>query len=329
MKHQIGTNEESCVVTTVTGDVPADSLGLTLPHEHVIHRLSIHSGKADNICVDRDLVVEELNRFRDAGGGAVCDVTPIDADRNPLGLREVSERSGIKIISGIGLYQVETWPEHLRTCSRRQLADFLIHEARGGDSGIPAGLLGEIGSHNEDHADWKRYRLWEKEVTLFQAIADVQRDTGLCVYTHASAGRAGVAQLRTIIEAGGDPRRVVIGHCDARVHADIAEDMDYYHTLLEGGAWLGFDLFGWDTLASDEARITRIVQLVNDGFSGRILLSTDTCRRSQLHRFGGRGFDFLITSALPKLLEAGVSRQEIHRMTACNPARILSRQAKV
>ena len=56
------------VAMTVNGKVPLTSLGFTLPHEHVIHRASIHSGKPDNTCVDRNLMVEELKIFRKAGG---------------------------------------------------------------------------------------------------------------------------------------------------------------------------------------------------------------------------------------------------------------------
>ena len=50
--------------TTVLGDIGPQRLGTTLPHEHLIHRISNHSGKRNNTCVDVELVAEELNRFR-------------------------------------------------------------------------------------------------------------------------------------------------------------------------------------------------------------------------------------------------------------------------
>ena len=105
-------------VPTVTGRVPAIELGVTLMHEHVIHRISNYSHKNDNTCVDVDLAAEELMIFRDKGGGTVCDVTPIGVGRDPLALREVSERSGVHIVSAVGLYDPCTYPEEIRGAAR-------------------------------------------------------------------------------------------------------------------------------------------------------------------------------------------------------------------
>ena len=315
----------TATVATVTGEVELESLGVTLPHEHLIHQISLHSHKPDNTCIDKELVAEELAVFRDAGGATICDVTPIGVGRDPRALQEVSRNSGVQIVSGLGLYMLEVWPEELRRLSRSQLADFLVREARGESTGIAAGLIGEIASHNEPHADWRKYRLWDEEREVFCAVADAQRRTGLFISTHASLGRHGVAQLRTIIKAGGDPRRVVIGHCDAQVHDDIKIDLEYYHTLLKEGAWLEFDMFGWDELLPDAQRFERVAVLVGEGFSNRLLLSTDTARLSQLHRFGGRGFDYLFTDILPGLKQAGVPEEHLRQMTVTNPAQVLTR----
>lgn len=310
---------------TVRGEVETRMLGTTLPHEHVIHRITNQSHNPDNTCVDIPLAAEELTIFRQAGGGTVCDVTPIGVGRDPRALQEVSRISGVHIVSGLGLYEFSVWPPELRRMSLDALADFLVREANGGATGVAAGLLGEISSHNErDHADWRRYRLTKEEVNVFRAVAQAQHRTGLAVSTHASLGRAGVAQLRTLLEAGADPQRVVIGHCDAQTHEDMTLDMDYYHSLLKQGAWLEFDLFGWEQLAPDARRFERVAALVREGFGDRTLISTDTCRRSQLHRFGGRGFDFLFARVLPGLRRAGISEQAIRQMTIANPARILA-----
>ncbi len=151
--------------------------------------------------------------------------------------------------------------------------------------------------------------------------------TGPVDSTHASVGRHGVAQLRTLIEAGGDPQRVVIGHCDAQAHDDIDRDLAYYHVLLDEGAQLEFDLFGWDELLPDTQRCQRIAVLVREGFSDRLLISTDTCRRSQLQQLGGRGFVYLFTHVIPGLREAGVPGDAITQMTTTNPARMLTPRA--
>jgi len=316
--------DSSASAMSVTGKVPLTSLGITLPHEHLIHRISVYSHKPDNTCLDVDLVVEELSIFRQAGGRTICDVTPLSVGRDPRALREVSQKSGVHVVSGLGLYELETWPDWMRKLSRSELADFLVAESQGGETGIAAGLIGEIASHNEDHSDWRKYRLWDEEAEIFRAVADTQRRTGLAISTHASLGRHGVAQLRTLIKAGCDPQRVVIGHCDAQGHEDPEVDLEYYHLLLAEGACLEFDLFGWEELLPDAQRFRRVAILVQEGFAGRLLLSTDTCRLSQLHRFGGRGFDYLFTTVLPGLRDAGISQEHIDQMTITNPARLLA-----
>ena len=312
------------MVATVLGQITPEELGVTLPHEHIIHQVSLQSDNPDNTCIDPQLAASELVIFREAGGGAVCDVTPIGIGRDPVALQEVSRLSGVHIVSALGLYQLEVWPARLRGLSCSELSDFLVSESYGDSTGVRAGFLGEITSHNEPHADWRRYRLSPEEVVLFQAVAAAQRRTGLFISTHASVGRHGVAQLRAIAAAGGDTSRLVIGHCDAQVHDDMELDLDYYHTLLDEGAWLEFDMFGWEDLAPNEARLQRVTQLVVEGFADRLLLSTDTCRRSQLHAHGGRGFDYLFTMILPGLRDAGVSESAIEQMTVRNPAKMLT-----
>jgi len=316
-------NHPSRTIPTVTGDVPLSSLGVTLPHEHVIHRISAYSGKPDNTCTDVDLVAKELEIFRRAGGCTICDVTPLATGRDPVALREVSQKSGIYIVSAVGLYDLKVWPQEMRDLSRSELADLLILHIEGNGTGIRAGFIGEIASHNESHSDWRQYRLYDEEIRIFRAVADAQRRTGLTVSTHASLGRHGVMQLRTLMGAGADPTKVIIGHCDAQAHDDMEIDLEYYHVLLAEGAMLEFDMFGWDELLPDSVRYPRIVALVREGFGDRLLISMDLCRLSQLHRYGGRGFDYLFTSVIPGLRNAGLSVDEIHKLTVQNPARIL------
>jgi len=316
--------KEVDIAVTVAGELPVAELGVTLPHEHLIHRISIHSGKPDNTCVDINVVAEELACFRAAGGTTVCDLTTPGIGRDPSALRELARRSGVTIISGMGIYQLEAWPAGLAAMSETDLADFLVRQALGGNTGIAAGIIGEVASHNEDHCDWRKYELLDNEQMLFHAVANAQKRTGLTVSTHASLGRAGVAQVRTLLAGGADPQRIVIGHCATQGHSDMAVDLDYYHTLLAEGVFLAFDQFGWEDLLSDGERRRRVATLVDEGFADRILLSTDTCRLSHLHRYGGRGFDFLFTHVLPGLREFGVRDEHLHQMTVTNPARILT-----
>ena len=324
-----GDSGTSVAVRTVLGDIDPAELGITLMHEHPIHRLSIHSGKDDNTWVDVDLVAQELVRFREAGGGTVCDVTPVNVGRDPAALMEASRRSGVHIVSAVGLYQLEVWSDEMLAMSRGELADYIVREAEGGATGVPAGFLGEIASHNEiDQADWRAYRLWDKEEEIFRSSHRRTTPHGSVHFHPCPFGRNGVAQLRVIAAAGGDTSRVIIGHCDDMAHDDPALDFDYYDQILGFGAMLEFELFGWqDVFFDDNVRIARLAELVKRGHADSVLLATDTCRLSQLHANGGRGFDFLLTWILPALREAGVGEPDIRKMTVTNPTRVLSVQS--
>ena len=74
-----------------------------------------------------------------------------------------------------------------------------------------------------------------------------------------------------------------------------------------------------------EGRIVEtICDLLARGHSKRILLSQDVCHDSQLTRYGGHGYMYLVDTFLPRLREAGVSDDEIRTITIDNPRRLLT-----
>ena len=311
-------------VMTVTGEVPSGQLGPTSVHEHLYCDISVHSGREDNTVTDIPVMVDELAYLRRAGGRTVVDVTPEGIGRDPAMLKAISEGSGVQIVSGIAFYTEETYPAWVRESTETQVADYFVREIEEGRDGVRAGLIGELASHNAERPDPAAYRLTEAESHVFRAAAQAQRRTGVAITTHASLGRGGHAQLAALERAGADLGRVAIGHCDAHWHADAAKDLAYYLPILERGAFCSFDLIGWTELAPDEVRAERIAALVRLGYARRIVLGSDTCRRSQLRANGGRGLDFLWTSFLPRLAALGVTESEIGSMLVDAPRRLLA-----
>lgn len=313
-------------VITVTGPIDPSELGVTLAHEHLWFDISTHSGRADNLVQDVALVAGELTRYRESGGRSVVETTCIGIGRDPVQLRAISEASGVNIISGISFYQEETWPQWVRDANVDELADFFIRELDIGTGGVRAGLIAELTSHNEMEPRPERYRMRDCEVKMFQAAAIAQQRTGVAISTHASLGRAGHAQLDVLEAAGADLSRVVIGHCDAHYHDDPQLDLDYYLPILERGACCQFDLVGWDVFAPDDVRADRLATLIGMGWGNRMLLATDTCRRSQLHAGGGRGYDFLLRDFLPRLRESGITEKQIETMLVDTPREMFVRR---
>jgi len=310
-------------ITTVTGTVAPNELGPTLTHEHLYCDISAHSGKTDNILTDVSLISTELAHYRKAGGNTIIEVTPIGIGRNPLCLRDISLKSGVTIICGIAFYDEKTYPDWVNHTSVDRIADFFVREIQDGTQGVKAGLIGELASRNQPASNCHDYKLSENEARVFRAAAQAQKRTDVAITTHASLGRPGLAQLRVLEKAGADLEKVAIGHCDAQCHDDLAKDLEYYLAILKTGAFCEFDLIGWEELIPDEARAQRIASLIQLGYERKLLLSTDTCRRSQLYHYGGRGFDFLWYSFLPRLRKLGVTEAQINSMLVQAPRKLL------
>jgi phosphotriesterase-related protein len=218
---------------------------------------------------------------------------------------------------GCGWYRESFYPPaaDIDRRSVHALADELVAEARDGvdGTGVRPGIIGEIGT---DHA-W----ISPREERVHRAAARAARQTGLAIVTHSLRSRVGLDQLRLFEEEGVDPGRVVIGHADSIL------DLDYHLALVERGASLSFDLLGrsGDYASARETQLVQLIlELVERGFTDRILLSQDTSATEQLRAFGGPGFSYLAQHFLPTLRTAAVGEGEIQQMTVLNPRRILT-----
>jgi phosphotriesterase-related protein len=115
---------------------------------------------------------------------------------------------------------------------------------------------------------------------------------------------------------------VVIGH------ADSYPVLDHYLAIIERGANVEFDFLGMSFTPTERLGEDRVIELLCEllsrGHADRILLSQDVCHDSQLKRYGGNGYVYLVETFLPRLRAAGVSQDEITTMTVANPRRLLT-----
>jgi predicted metal-dependent phosphotriesterase family hydrolase len=306
-------------VLTVTGPVPPERVGFTLPHEHTGCRaeMALTKSQPTDFTFDLELMAEELHDFRRRGGSCLVDLTSVGLGRDPIWLRNLSTRTGLYVIMGSGWYRESLYPPDAGIDRRTvdHLADEIVAEfAHGvGDTGVRPGIIGEVGT---DHA-W----VSPAEERVHRAVARAARETGLAVTTHSLHSPVGLAQLRIFEEEALDPERVVIGH------ADSVPDLDYYLSVLDRGANLCFDLLGrnGDYAVAREAQLVElIVELLERGFANRLLLSHDIYTAEQLKAYAGTGFSYLSQHFLPHLRTAAVGEGEIATMTIDNPRRILT-----
>jgi phosphotriesterase-related protein len=307
-------------VQTVLGPVDPAALGWTLPHEHTAIALWHIPNRWDYWELRRDepVILEELGAFRAAGGGTLVDVTLDGVGRDPGWLAGLASTTGLHIVMGAGWYRGAHYPAEALIDRRTvdALADVIVRDATVGvgDSGIRAGIIGEIGTDKP----W----LSAGEERVHRAVARAARRTGLAITTHAVQSTVGLDQLDVLEAEGADLTRVVIGHADSN------PSLDYHLAIVERGASVEFDFLGMSFTPLERHGEGRIVdnlrELLARGHVERILLSQDVCHDSQLKRYGGNGYTYLADMFLPRLRAAGVSEAEIRTITVDNPSRLLT-----
>ena len=302
-------------VMTVLGPVAPAEMGIAQTHEHLILDASLVAADPyDAILYDVDLAVEELARFKEAGGTCVVEVTCMGAGRDPEALKRISTETGVHIVMGTGWYREVVYPDYVRQKNPNELADILVKEIGEGvgDTGIRPGIIGEIGT--------ERHWISPAQERVFRAAARAHLQTGTPISTHTTHfGELAVEQLALLQEEGVDPCRIIIGHLGDR------RGIDCLLPIAETGAYLEIDNIGFGApYQIQEERARNVKRLIDQGYLEQILLSMDICTNSQLHYFGGPGYDYLLMKFLPLLEETGVSGREIEIIMVENPRRALA-----
>ena len=134
-------------IQTVTGTISPKQLGITLTHEHLFIDLArlfnpdiddsnyeffhskldtevlgairyYHQANHDNYqLLDKQTAIDEILLYKEHGGVSVVDATSIGVCRNPQGLRDISEQTGINIIMGSGFYVNDSHPDYVENIS--------------------------------------------------------------------------------------------------------------------------------------------------------------------------------------------------------------------
>lgn len=297
---------------SVTGPIAADQLGVTLVHEHVLIDMYEVSLNSVGVLLHEPTAIDELGLLRKAGGVTLVDQTTHGLHPDFEALRRVSLATGVQIIAGTGVYWRRFRPTWVESLTEDELAARFVTELTVGQgaTGIRAGVIGEIATGHRDIDD--------VEARVFRAAAAAQGATGASIATHALFTSIGLAQLDLLERAGADPARVLIGH------ADTCPDEAYHAAVLARGAWLGFDTVGQLDKATDDWRADRIAELAGRGYLGRLLISSDVCKRPALSVNGGGGYAFVLTDFVARLRARGLTEADVDALLVTNPARFLA-----
>lgn len=340
-------------VMTVRGPVDPAVLGLTLTHEHLHIDGTIAATDApppdavfDHVMAaearwnplafpanlrftDIDMICEELEPFVEAGGGAIVDVTPQMFGRDPRALATISERTGIHVVMGGSFYTEPFHPAEVATSSPERIAEGFIREIEEGvgDTGIRPGIMGEVGASDP---------LGPGERTLLRAHAIAAVATGVAVSIHQQSwGHSGHEVLDVLEAEGLTPERVVMGHM-----TPVLDDDAYQSSLLDRGAFLGYDFLGIDHSIFAYGRVppdpagrfppndydvlVKLRELIGRGYGDRILLSGDNGELVRMRRYGGWGFAHIPLHLVPLAVALGIEPGTIDSILRDNPRRMLT-----
>ena len=349
-------------VQTVLGIIDADSLGVTLPHEHLlgdatfwfvepteasekrlahqpitlenVHWVRLHpSNHLDNNKMDEKLAIKEVLLYKQAGGNTIVELSnncrtrqPTDLDRDPLGLARIARATGLNVVMGSGYYIGFSQPPELATMTEEEITEAIVREIMVGyrDTGVRTGIIGEIGCG---------IPLEDSERKVLRASAAAQRRTGAALNIHPSQSEDLVLEIIKILgDAGADLSRTVISHCRDRFGTN---NRTIYHRLADAGCYLEFDTFGKPIVTRISAegslvrsrtevdRINDIKCLIDEGYLNHILISQDVDTKTSLVAYGGAGYAYILRYVVPWMRAAGISDEQIHTMMVENPKRFL------
>lgn len=321
-------------VQTVLGLIDSDKLGFTITHEHILSDArGLLPGILANSKVGRDLnktdvesSLREVILYKDAGGGAIVDVTPLpNPGRNPQGLARIAKESGVNLVMGISYYYERSYTPDMEMDYKKvkDIARQYIDEITNGvgDTGIKPGVIGEAG------CSWP---LTPNERKCLQAAALAQQETGLPISIHPGFNVNAPMEIVDILTAAGvKPDRIILGHMECSCPPKAG---DMRLRLADRGCYLQFDSFGaprrsfplWMKIPSDEGRVDQIAELVNHGLQNQILVSHDLLTVKLMAVNGGPGIVRIPKVIVPLMKKKGLSDEQIQAITVDNPARAFS-----
>lgn len=331
---------------TVRGDVPADSIGRIVFHEHLLYDL-VRPAERDNVddppitvsnrwqidyrsnenrnnARQRDPLAagEELLALAEDGGSLLVDQSTFGIDRNPAGLRQASMAADVHVVAAAGTYVASYLPPEVMALDTAALTDRFVQEVETGLDGgdIRAGLIGEIGT------SWP---IEPVERRALEAAAAASRRTGAAISVHPGRHfEAPFAIVEILREAGADLSRTVICHMDRTYPRG-----ERVRELLATGVCVEWDFFGVEQshywmgeveLPTDLQRLHLIAELMAEGFAERIVVSQDICTCTRMTRWGGHGYGHLLRNGPGLMRRAGLTPEQIDQLLRRNPLRLLT-----
>jgi len=298
---------------TVNGPVSAKEMGVSLIHEHIL----VDFIGADSISDqrwNRSDVLERSLPFLFEISGLGCktffECTPAYLGRDPILLKELSDSSGLNIITNTGYYGAvnnKYIPKHAFDETADQLAGRWKMEWDNGieGTGVKPGFI-KIGVMDGT--------LSELHKKLVVAAAMTHLETGLTIASHTGPAIPAFEQLDILKKEGVAPEAFIW------VHAQSEKDLNNHLRAAKMGAWIGLDGVSDDNLSE---YVKMIKNLKDNDLLNKVLLSHDAGWYHPGETNGGdyRGYSTIFEQLVPLLLKENFSEEEINQLLVINPAK--------
>lgn len=320
------------IVRTVLGDIPAEEIGVTDAHDHLIR-----SGGPE-IKLDINFLMDDVNagkkefgRFIEAGGKTMVCMDPIGCGRNVPKMLEIAEeyRGKGHIMMTTGFQKGSNYDPRtsfLATVSVEKVAEMMALE-------IEEGM--DIHSYNGPVVERTKakaglikagtsYRLITKlEEKAIKVAALTQKMTGCPISFHTDFGTMGLEIVEILRENGADLEHTVLCHVQRN------PDRRYYERLLDTGINLCFEESNKAQYRPDTEIAENMTWLIEKGYGSQLLLGVDGGRKEALASYmepQGRayGLEYMLTDFVPTLEYCGASKSAIKTILEENPAKIFS-----
>lgn len=343
-------------VQTVLGWLPADELGITLPHEHVLVDFTKGMVPAPLSLAPKDLAsmkpslenldlirrypysvrdnvvlddvgdaISELELFHKAGGRTICNLSVIGMRGqacNPKSLVEISSKTGLNIVHTCGLYAEGFISDEIKAMSTRRLADMLISEITEGVDGVKCGLV-YIGCS---------FPLSRFEKRSLEAGVVAQKETGVALCIRPGLNPAAPFEAMNYLSfLGVAMKRTSMSHI-----ARTITSRQHLNALAMFGCYINHSFFGKECgfmdyhrahdMPTDATRINNMKFLIDSGYEDQLLMSHDITCKHELVRNGGHGYAHVLESVVPRMESKGITKDTIEKMLVKNPQRYLSFQ---
>jgi phosphotriesterase-related protein len=312
-------------IQTVLGEIEDSQLGFTLSHEHVIvsnGEDSAHYPWLYDRQATLEYAIRRMRATKEGGVDTIIDLTTPDLGRDIEFMVEASKGSGLQVVAATGI-----WRDPPRSIMERDIdatADIFVHEIEQGigHTSVRAGAI-KVANDIEGFT--------EAHVRILRAAARASARTGCPISTHHNASlQMGTTQVRIFKEEGASMDRVCIGH------SGDTTDLDYLESLLKEGVYLSLDRYpGRAPRATWQERNQVVKALLDRGWGERLMLGHDGWAAvwlkpgqaeptSNYFTYNPDGMLFLSKVAIPGMLEAGITQEQIDLMMREVPRRFLA-----